>query len=190
MGDKSPSRDQSLTGDGNASNSSEQQPSKIQKTQKTVRTRNQTKKSDNVQVQVNDDAFFEEIQSKTQTELQISIELEQSKDSSVNPVEQATSSISSNIQLSSLTPGENILLEHIIKLQTELTVLQKSIVRLEVILDERKKPASEISDFNKINDDEQQKLGLPLLSESSLIDFDAKLKKKEFFAQVVRIFKF
>lgn len=180
--------------DKNASDSIQEQASKIQKTVKSSRSRKQTAWFGHREHETNDDALFDDIDRRKQNQsteeqaLTASKKCEENGSATADSVNTShiTNADTNNNRLSVLTPGEKILLEYIMELKKEMTVLQRSVVGVEVRLNERLAPAREMSEFTKIDDDELQVVGLPLSNESDLNEFENKLKKKDFFTQVVR----
>lgn len=166
-----------------------EQAAKKQKTGKISRLRKSTDRFGLRENETNDDALFDDVHSKIQTEHAEEPTLTASNDGksdgSATSVASATSPITNNSLMSVMTPGEKILFEEIMRLKKEVTVLQKNVVGIEVKLDERLIPASETPEFEKLDDDELQVLGLPLSNQSGLAEFESKLKQKDFYAQVV-----
>lgn len=126
----------------------------------------------------NDDSLFDQIDAQTNETTETCPTTDKLD---TQPTECIDPSIASK-----LTFGEKILFQKLIEVSTDIKVLQKSLLVLE--LNQRK---AEITthNLNSVDDELLQQIGLPLANEENMTDFNNKLKKKAFWTVVVGILK-
>lgn len=127
----------------------------------------------------NDDLLFDQIDAKTNsnkaTDIHVTTEKSDiQKNDSIDPA-----------IVSQLTPGEQILFKKLVDLSTDVKVLQKTVVELEL---RQGKVEVETHNLNSADGALLLEIGLPLANEENINDFNDKLKKKSFWLIVVGIF--
>lgn len=87
--------------------------------------------------------------------------------------------------LSQLTPGEQMLFKKLIEISTDVKVLMKTVVGMEL---RQEKAEAETHNLNLVDNALLLEIGLPLANEEKINDFNNKLKNKAFWSTVVGIF--
>ncbi|XP_055306816.1 uncharacterized protein LOC129571072 [Sitodiplosis mosellana] len=150
------------------------------------RLRNKTQKYGQLEYEMNDDHLFKELEASSQT-------LAEEVDENTPP-----NAIDSQMDQQDdpmkklLSPGEMILYNKIMQIHADVKVLQRSVVGFEVRCIESEntqKQQSKIKKLGKVTDEQLQQLNLPLTDENGITGFNTKLKKKDFYDKVYKIFK-
>lgn len=152
-----------------------------QPAKRSTRLRSKPQRYGQLESDLNDDTFFEEMKELSQT---------QSKADDEQVVKEHTPPCDSNTQkeqgdsvMKLLSPGQTVLYEMIMKIHTDVKVIQRTLVKMEVISsDSNGKKNGELSD---IRNEELHGIDLPLIDENSITSFNSKLKLKDFYDKVV-----
>lgn len=151
-------------------------------TQRSKRSRKQTDRFGLADIEPNDDTLFDQIDDQTSSN---EID-EQTSSNELLSVEQLDTQ-QDRTYLSSLhlSSGEQILLKKLVEISTDVKVLQKSLVEMEIKLANMK---AETHNLNPTDEALLLEIGLPLNNEQDIIEFDQKLKSKPFWLIVVIIY--
>lgn len=87
-------------------------------------------------------------------------------------------------QWSLLSPGEKVLFYKIIEMTKEIKILQRAVTGIQVNCNHAKKLAEKL-EIGSVNDAAMQELGLPLCDEKQIVEFNKKLENADFFSKVV-----
>lgn len=144
---------------------------------------------------LNDDYFFEQVtmnlsenqsQSKSaDAEAEEEEEGDKEKENT-SPCEPISEREQGDPDLQLLSPGQKILYRMLMEIKTDVKVLQRTMVNMEVMISDgnAKKKNNKPGD---IRIEELHDFSLPLNDENSITDFNSKLKQKDFYEKVVSI---
>lgn len=156
-------------------------------TQLSQRSRKKTKIFGQLENEINDDDLLEKLNSSQPASKSVDVvEIDEN-----TPPEAAQSQNQrGDSVLKVLSPGERILFAKLMELQTDIKVLQKTLVQMEVknILLDASNNSKKQDKLGVIKDEKLQRLDLPLEDEIGITGFDSKLKSKNFYDEVVSQF--
>lgn len=147
--------------------------------QRSKRSRKQPNRYGSTEEDENDDLLMDEIDAQSNSN-EVSVALVTTEKSSTQQNDCIEPAI-----LSQLTPGEQILLKKLIEVSTDVKVLQKTVVQLELRQGQHE---VETHSLNSADSAVLLELGLPLANEDDINNFNNKLKTKTFWSMVVGIF--
>lgn len=168
-------------------------------TPKLKRNRKQPNRFGSTEDETNDDHLLDEIDREIEREIVREINRENDKEndkenyketgteSNPNIVTDAglsAQSLNNQSDTAILTAGEKILLKKLNEISTDVKVLQKTLVEMELKMEKVK---TETHNLKSVDESLLLDIGLPLTTEERIIDFNNKLKNKPFWLGVVSI---